>query len=209
MSKKTNPYVLVIKIILIFISLLCLRNSIFQFIIATYLFSTVYSKKNYKLVKITLFCTLFNTFCGKLTILCNILLFIDAYLWITNDITIHDLIDYCDHIVKNKRIKTIIIKALYFERYFKKNNRVIKKYNHNCKNSKPRVKSKQYRKSFVMTKRDLEKVCLEFEKRLYYNNYKNKKIYKVCTKDKLTILLLLILFIIVITIGGSTYALFD
>lgn len=209
MSKKANPYVLVIKIILIFISLLCLRNSIFQFIVAIYLFSTGYNKKSYKLAKITLFCTLFNTFCGKLTILCNILLFIDTFLWITNDITIHDLIDYCDYMVKNKRIKTIIIKVLYFERYFKKNNRVIKKYNVNCNKPKLKVKVKQYRQAFVMTKKDLEKVCLEFEKRLYYNNYKNKKIYKVCTKDKIAILLLLILFIIVITIGGSTYALFD
>jgi len=209
MSKKTNPYVLVIKIILIFISLLCLRNSIFQFIVAIYLFSTGYNKKGYKLAKITLFCTLFNTFCGKLTVLCNILLFIDTFLWITNDITIHDLIEYCDYMVKNKKIKTIIIKVLYFEKYFKKNNRVIKQCNVNYNMPKLKIKAKQYRQSFVMTITDLEKVCLEFEKRLYYNNYKNKKIYKVCTKDKITILLLLILFIIVITIGGSTYALFD
>lgn len=86
MFKSKNPYFTITQFILLFLSLFFLKNSIIELILSLVLFSTTFSQKYKKLAKITLFTALFNTFCGKLTFFCNILLLIDTILWITLNI---------------------------------------------------------------------------------------------------------------------------
>lgn len=121
MFKSKNPYFTITQFILLFLSLFFLKNSIIELILSLGLFSTTFSQKYKKLAKITLFTALFNTFCGKLTFFCNILLLIDTILWITLNIKKRQILSFINSISGSIKLKKTVIKLIYFPKYYQKN----------------------------------------------------------------------------------------
>ena len=114
MFKSKNPYFTITQFILLFLSLFFLKNSIIELILSLVLFSTTFSQKYKKLAKITLFTALFNTFCGKLTFFCNILLLIDTILWITLNIKKRQILSFINSISGSIKLKKNCYKTHLF-----------------------------------------------------------------------------------------------
>ena len=205
MSNCYNPYIILSKL---FGSLLCyifLKNSILQLIIASFLFSTAEEKNHYIFAKITLFCTLFNTFCGKLTIFCNILLFIYTFLWIISKIRFYDLLCYLNYFVKNQKAKQLISTKLCFCKLL-----II-----TTKTKKQNIKEKiiyffnNYSKLYYMLKEDAKQMEILLKRRQFYNLKSNPISIKTTKVDFISLFLIIALLNIIILIGRSNYALFN
>ena len=193
MFKSKNPYFTITQFILLFLSLFFLKNSIIELILSLVLFSTTFSQKYKKLAKITLFTALFNTFCGKLTFFCNILLLIDTILWIT--------LSFINSISGSIKLKTAFMKLIYFPKYYRKN----LKTKNTLTNNKSIILT--WKQNYKLTVTQLKNLTNTFERRLYFNSC--NKSYKYSKKDLVSLIFSILIFIFFVTIGGVKYALFN
>lgn len=201
MFKSKNPYFTITQFILLFLSLFFLKNSIIELILSLVLFSTTFSQKYKKLAKITLFTALFNTFCGKLTFFCNILLLIDTILWITLNIKKRQILSFINSISGSIKLKKTVIKLIYFPKYYQKN----LKTKNTLTNNKSIILT--WNQNYKLTVTQLKNLTNTFERRLYFSSC--NKSYEYSKKDLVPLIFSILIFIFFVTIGGVKYALFN
>lgn len=149
------------------LSCIFIKNKILMLILSIIFFSTVFYKKNKKVQILTLFLVVFNSFCGKLTLFCKILLFFDIFLWITRELSKKDLLLLFSDFSDNRFYRKMIIFILIFPRLFLNN------YNNFDFYFESKNLICDLKKIFCQSSNDLKRIYIEFEKRLFFT----KKVY--------------------------------